>query len=230
MRQRPENARRNRRLAALAGVVLALALSVSLLRPAHNHIVTHRDGTVTQDIAGEPVVTAYTEVTDFACIEGFPCPDRAMADVRGLYPRDGVPVLAAVLGGLTLPFLLVAAAIAVTAWRRWMTVLMLCASALILCLCLVSVTMRYSQRHADGRVEPADFSPPIFVTKVEAGTDDCMDPSPCRKGTYAFTTGVFPTHGVPAALAIAGGMAAPILLLGAALAAGVRRRRVASAP
>lgn len=221
---------RNRPLAALACVVLALALSVSLLRPVNNHIVTHRDGTVRQDVAGEPVVTASTEVADIVCFEGLRCPIQAIATVRGLYPRLGVPVLVAVLGGVTLPLLLIAAAVAIAARRRWVTVLSLCISALILGLCLVSPTMRFSQKHADGRTDPADLPTPIFVTKVQSGSDDCMDRNPCRKGTYAFTTGVFPTQGVPIAVAIIGGLAAPVLLLGAALMVGVRRRRVASAP
>jgi hypothetical protein len=216
---------KNRLLAALACVILALALSVSLLRYANDHSITHADGTFERTMASDPIVTTYSEVLDFACFDGAPCSDVvAAANVQGLYPRQGVPVAVAVLAGLTLPLLLVVAAIAFAALRGWVIRLCLGAGALVLLLCLTRFGSDYIQIHADGRLERMNKGAPIYETTLMSGTDDCLDKHPCRGGTYSFTQGVYAAAGIPVGLAIAGGMVMPVLLLGAALALSLRGR------
>jgi hypothetical protein len=114
--------------------------------------------------------------------------------------------------------------------RKWVNVLGLCAAALVLFGCLIDVPGRYFQAPSAKDIHQQINAVAIFTTQIDAGTEDC---SPtkwihlkyCTKHEYAFVKGMFATNGVPRAVAIAAGIAAPILLLLTALFMAVWRRR-----
>jgi hypothetical protein len=211
---------------AIVFVLAAVALAVSLLRLAHNHIETRNGGTVVGNIDGDPVLTLSSTTVDFACLKDKPCPDWAASDVVGLYPRQGIPLQAAVLGGLVLPPLLILAGIAIAAWRRWVTVLCLCAAAFVLPACLVSYGPQFTVTHADGHVEPFVRAMPITIEHIDSGPEECADRNPCRTGRFAFSYGLFAAAGVPPAVAVILGLIAPLVLAITALALGLQGRLV----
>ena len=221
----------NRRTIAIILASAAFALGASLLRYSHDNILTFSDGHVAREQASDPVVTLFWSVSDLHCFQkypvsgnDYPCKLQAGASVRGLYAREGVQRLAAIIFGVTLPILLLITAAAFMVQNRWAYILGLCAAALTLNLCLTVYGNDFVQTHSDGRVEHMLAGDAIHVTRVENGVDNCMDRSPCRRGTYAFVTGLYAVPGVPRLLAIFGGLAAPVLLLMMAIGLAVRPR------
>lgn len=196
---------------------------MSLLRYAENRIVTHGDGSVTQSIPGEPVLAETWEFMDFVCVKDHPC-DRAMAIVRGLYPKQGVPFIPAFLGGFVLPPLLVLGAVAIAANRRWLHILLLWIAALFLSGVMLQMPGKYFSAASKTDLDRQIADNAIYVTKIDAGTS-CPGTKPCIKNPYfAFTRGLFPTEGVPRPLAEGLGMVLPGLLVIGSLALALRRR------
>src|SRR5690348_4870084 len=96
---------RNRRLALAAGlIVIGVSLAVALLQNRTNHITGYTDGTTVRTINATPILTGSTDIMDVGCIAGGQCRVSAVENVHGIYPRDGVPWLLGLIGGIVLPY------------------------------------------------------------------------------------------------------------------------------
>ena len=211
----------------LALCLLAVVLSVSLLHYTVSHNVTHEDYSVTRSIPDEPLLTTYWSVADLVCFTDHPC-ERAIATVRGVYPRPGVPFVVAFLGGLVLPPLLVIYAVAYGIRRRWVNVIALCAAVLVLALTMLDFTIdeiRFYSRPAGTDIQQRVAADAIWVTHIEADTDWCMVGPRSNRCDFARVEGVFPRRGVPRIVAVAGGVVVPIALLCCALFGAIWRPR-----
>ncbi len=211
----------------IALCVVAVVLSAALLRYAESHNFTHEDYSVTRSIPDEPILTTGWSVMDFVCIKESTC-DRAMAVVRGLYARQGIPFLVAFLGGFVLPPLLIIGAVAYQARKRWLNVVALCSAALILSLTMLDFTIDYIRFYsgpAGTDIQQRISAEAIWTTRIESNTDWCMVGPLSNKCDFARVNGVFPRRGVPRNVAIAGGMAAPLGLLICAFLVMIWRRQ-----
>jgi len=197
---------------------------MSLLRFTQDHILTRIDYNVSRSIPDDPVVTTSSEILDFACFEGAPCRYRAVANISGFYPRPGVPRLAALLGGVVIPLLMLIGAVVVAAQRGWVGVLGLWFAALILSGMMLQVPVKYFSGTSTANVNRQIAANAIYISDVDAGMS-CLGMKPCLKNPYyAFARGVFPAEGVPRPLAIALGMALPGLLVIGSVALALWRR------
>ncbi|GAA0586789.1 hypothetical protein [Rhizomicrobium electricum] len=193
--------------------ILAIVLGLCLVRYAECLQTTFADYHVTRTIPDDPVLTSSVEGADVACLGGPTCDVRAFAKISGFFPRPGVPRLAALLGGIVAPVLLIFAAIGIAIRRRSLRVVPLSLAALFLFGMMLDVPGRYFDGTSNADVRQQISAQGIYVTKVEAGMD-CLGTNPCFKTPYyAFTQGVFAAKGVPKLMAIGLGLALPGLLL-----------------
>jgi hypothetical protein len=112
MRHLSDDERATRRSLALAAGLIAIAvcLALGLLQNRINHVTWYTDGTSTRTVEYDPILTAGIDFIDVACFVGRPCRVSAINGVHGIYPRDGVPWLVALVGGLILPYGFICAA------------------------------------------------------------------------------------------------------------------------
>jgi len=194
-------------------LILAVALGVGLVEHGERHITTYVGyrGVATRPDA--PLLTYFGMVADTFCPSGRPDEPCAFATERGFFARPGVPRLAALLGGIVLPVMLMLAAIGVAVRRRWVHVLELWIVALFMFGMVVDVPGKAFNGVSAADVREQIATRGIYVTKIDAGMD-CLGTKPCfATPYYAFTTGVFATDGVPRPLAVILGLIVPGLLL-----------------
>jgi hypothetical protein len=162
------------------------------------------------------------EFLDLLCSPDEPNCPAGIIKHSGFFARPGVSRLVALMCGAVLPLLLVIGAAIYGSRRRWVTVLGLCAAALVLFGLLVDIPVRYYESPAGTEIGGQIAADAIFTTEIDASTLDCrgtaiIKRTRCSEHEFAFVRGAFPTHGVPRPLAVIGGIALPILLILSAL-------------
>ena len=194
-------------------LILAAALAVSLAEHGERHITTYVGYREVATRPDAPLLTYFGMVADTFCPSGRPDEPCAFATERGFFARPGVPRLAALLGGVVLPPLLVLGALGVAVRRRWLRVPLLWLSALFLFAMMLHIPGEYFSGVSAADVQRQIAARGIYVTKIDTGMD-CLGTKPCfATPFYAFTTGVFATDGVPRQLAVILGLIVPGLLL-----------------
>ncbi|HWY61552.1 MAG TPA: hypothetical protein VNW15_06600 [Rhizomicrobium sp.] len=176
--------------------------------------------------SGEPLLIFWRTIIDTfgsACGVGF-------STTEGLFARGSVAPLAAILGGILIPGLLLAVFFAAVFRRRWALMASLMFAALFSFGILISFDAEWVEyrgsgdnRYLYGPYIEKRVDPPIIATGISRNG--------CRNCTEFQLWGFYPRENVPRTLAILVGMIAPILLLLTAMFVGLRpifrRRRAA---
>jgi hypothetical protein len=92
----------------VAGLLFAVAasLALSLVQFQTDRIVTFANHTDSRTVQGNPIFRTYESIADATCLGPTACKVIASAEIRGLFPRNGVPFWIAVCGGIVAPFLI----------------------------------------------------------------------------------------------------------------------------
>ena len=106
--EKPPRQRSSSIARVIAGLVAAaVILIVGFLEVGTNVIVVHTDDTETRTIQGDPIVITGMAIADFACLQGVRCDSIAQDTIQGIFPRDGVSLPAAMIGGILVPYVLI---------------------------------------------------------------------------------------------------------------------------